>query len=185
MTSRRVIDWPYVIGLLMLPLFLAGALLLAGELLQLRRYEPAYFTPEYQRLYPTPDAVLYGLETALRDGNQKLMDELLASRKGSHPLAPRPRISFVFLSGALGDYTEYLFLDLKDYSRVVQYVRPQGGRYLAAEADFYFFMDSGKWVEVAGPLAALWWLLLLVFTAGIYVYRKLAAVRQAMWRGTR
>jgi hypothetical protein len=185
MTSPKLIDWPYVIGLLVLPLVLAGLLVLAGELLWIGRYDPAYFTPEYLRQYPTPDAVLFELETALRDGDQQLMDELLATRRGSQPLAPRPRITFVFLSGDQGNYTEYLFLDLKDYSRVVEYVRPQGGRYIAAEPDFYFYMDSWKWVEVAGPLAAGWWILLLLFTSGVYVYRRLALVRQAMWRGQR
>jgi hypothetical protein len=183
MNRHKLIDWPYVLGLLALPLVLAGLALLAGKLQQIRRYDPMYFRPEYTRLYPTPDAVLYGLEIALRDGDQQLMDELLATRRGSQPLAPRPKISFVFLAEPQGEYLEYLFLDLQDYSRVVQYVRPQGNRYIAAEADFYFFMDSGKWLEVAGPLAALWWLVLVVFTAGVYVYRRLALAREAMWRG--
>ncbi len=184
MTSRKLIDWPYVIGLMLLPIALVAVALLAGALLGIRRYDPAYFTAAQLHRYPTADAVLYGLETALRNGDQQLMDELLATRRGSHPLAPRPRISFVFLAEKQGDYLEYLFVDLKDYSRVVQYVRPQGGRYIAAEPDFYFFMDSGKWVEVAGPLATWWWMLVLLFTAGVYVYRRLALVRQEMWGGT-
>jgi hypothetical protein len=183
MTSPKLIDWPYVVGLLVLPLVLAGLLLLAGELLFIGRYDPAYFSPEYLRLYPTPDAVLYGMETALRAGDEQMMDGLLATRHGSGPLTARPKVTFVFMAGNQGDYLEYLFLDLKDYSRVVTYVRTQGGRYIAAEPDFYFYVDSGKWVEVAGPLAAGWWILLLLFTSGVYVYRRLALVRQAMWRG--
>jgi hypothetical protein len=183
MTSPKLIDWPYVIGLLVLPLALAGLLVLAGKLLWIGRYDPAYFTPEYLRLYPTPDAVLYGLETAMRTGDEHMMDGLLATRHGSGPLAPRPKVSFVLMAGQQGDYLEYLFLDLKDYSRVITYVLPEGGRFIAAQPDFYFYMDSGKWVEVAGPLAATWWILLLLFTGGVYVYRRLALARQAMWRG--
>jgi len=183
MTSSRLIDWPYVIGLLALPAVLVALLLLTAQLLCIGRYEPAYFTPKHLEFYDSPAAVLADLERALHQGDQQLMSELLATRRGSRPLEPRPSVEFVFLAGMEGDYLEYLFLDRRDYSRVIQYVRPQGGRYIVSEADFYFYMDSGKWVDVAAPLAASWWILVLLFTAGVYAYRRLALARQAMWRG--
>lgn len=185
MTTRRLIDWPYVIGLLLVPVALVLLSILAGTLLRLGRYDPAYFRQEYLRRYSTADAVLAGVEDAIRRGDRLLMDELLATRRGSKPLQSRPQLEFVFLADQHGDYLEYLFLDKQDYSRVVQYVRPQGGRYIAAEQDFYFYMESGRWVEVAGPLAASWWILVLLFTAGVYVFRKLALTRQAMWGGVK
>lgn len=185
MTARRLIDWPYVIGLLVLPVALVLLLLLAGALLRIGRYDPAYFTQEYLSRYDTPAAVLAGVEDAILHGDRQLMDELLATRRGAKPVQPRPQLEFVFLADQRGDYLQYLFLDKRDYSRVVQYVRPQGGRYIAAEQDFYFYMDSGRWIEVAGPVAASWWILVLLFTAGVYTYRKLALTRQAMWGGTK
>jgi hypothetical protein len=183
MTSSKLIDWPYVIGLLALPVVLVALLLLGGELLRIGRYDPAYFAPEYLEFYDTPGAVLADLERALHQGDQQLMDQLLATRRRSPPLRPRPTVEFVFLAGMEGDYLEYLFLDRQDYSRVIQYVRPENGRYIAAREDFYFYMDSGKWVDVAGPLAASWWIVVLLFTGGVYVYRRLALARLAMWGG--
>ena len=123
------------------------------------------------------------LNTEMRDGIAKSMNQLLATRRGSRPLTARPQVGFVLMAGTQGDYLEYLYLDRQNYSRVMQYVRVEDGRYIAAEADFYFYMDSGMWVDVAGPLAASWWILVLLFTGGVYVYRRLALARQAMWRG--
>jgi hypothetical protein len=183
MTSPRLIDWPYVIGLMLLPVVLVAVLLLAGKLQQIGRYDPAYFSPVYQDRYDTPGTILTDVEAALHDGDQQLMNELLATRKGSRPLTARPEVGFVFMAGEQGDYLEYLFLDRQNYSRVIQYVREEDGRYIAAEADFYFYMDSGMWVDVAGPLAASWWILVLLFTGGVYLYRRLAVVRLAMWGG--
>jgi len=183
MTSPKLIDWPYVIGLLLLPVVLVAVLLLAGKLQRIGRYAPAYFSPEYRDRYNTSGAVLTDVETALLHGDEQLMNQLLATRTGSRPLTASPQVGFVLMAGTQGDYLEYLFLDRQNYSRVMQYVREEDGRYIAAEADFYFYMDSGMWVDVAGPLAASWWILVLLFTGGVYVYRRLALIRQAMWRG--
>jgi hypothetical protein len=183
MTSPKLIDWPYVIGLMLLPVVLVAVLLLAGKLQRIGRYDPVYFSPEYQDRYDTPGAVLTDVEAALNDGDRQLMNELLATRKGARPLTARPQVGFVFMAGEQGEYLEYLFLDRQNYSRVVQYVREEGGRYIAAEADLYFYMDSGRWLAVAVPLAASWWILVLLFTGGVYLYRRLAVARLAMWGG--
>ena len=143
MTTPRLIDWPYVIGLTLLPVALVAVLLLAGELQRIGRYDPAYFSPEYQERYDTPGAILSDAEAALENGDRQLMNELLATRRGSRPLTARPEVGFVLMAGTQGDYLEYLFLDRQNYSRVMQYVREEDGRYIAAEADFYFYMDSG------------------------------------------
>ena len=44
MSTPRLIDWPYVIGLTLLPVALEAVLLLAGKLQWVGRYAPAYFS---------------------------------------------------------------------------------------------------------------------------------------------
>ena len=144
---------------------------------------PGLFQPEYRDRYDTPGAILSDAEAALQNGDRQLMNELPATRRGSWLLTARPQVGFVFMAGTQGKYLEYLFLDRQNYSRVMQYVREEDRRYIAAEADFYFYVDSGMWVDVASPLAASWWILVLLFTGGVYFYRRLAQARQAMWRG--
>jgi len=73
MTSQKLIDWPYVIGLLLLPVVLVAVLLLAGKLQRIGRYDPAYFSPEYRDRYNTPGAVLTDVETALLHGDEQLI----------------------------------------------------------------------------------------------------------------
>jgi len=87
----------------------------------------------------------------------------------------------IFLLSVDGDYFQYLYFNADDYNRVVQYVTEVGGRYVASEPDLYFYMDSGRWLGVAGPIATTWWILVTVFTAGVLVYRRTAVSRQKMY----
>lgn len=179
--DRRMVDWPYVIGLIALPVVVVVFIYGVTRVQELARYDPAYFTSEFLERYESPGSVAIGLERALREGDRQLMDELLGTRRGSPPLEPRPSLIFVFLLDREGGYFQYLYFNSIDYHRVIQYVKEQDGRYVASLADLYFYMDSGRWSEVAAPIAATWWILVVVYTAATYVYRRMAAARKEMF----
>lgn len=179
--ERRYVDWPYVIGLVLLPV-LAVILLFGINAIQgLSRFDPQYFTPTYLERYDNPGAVAIALEQALREGDRQLMAELLATRRGPEAMQPHPSLIFIFLLGIEGDYFEYLYLNTSDYNRVIQYVAQQDDRYVASEADLHYYLDSGRWTTVAAPIAATWWILVAVYTAATYVYRRMAAARRRMY----
>jgi hypothetical protein len=181
MNKKRLIDWPYVIGLLLLPI--AAVLVLQGirAVQERTRYDDVYFTGDYLSRYETPGSVAIDLEQALRHGDSQLMAELVGTRGGPAPIVPRPSLIYVFLLSVDGDYFQYLYFNADDYNRVVQYVTEVRGRYVASEPDLYFYMDSGRWRGVAGPIAMSWWILVSVFTAGVLVYRRMAVSRQLMY----
>jgi hypothetical protein len=181
MNKKRLIDWPYVIGLLLLPI--AAVLVLQGirAVQEQTRYDEVYFTGDYLSRYETPGSVAIDLEQALRHGDSQLMAELVGTRSGPAPIVPRPSLIYVFLLSVDGDYFQYLYFNADDYNRVVQYVTEVRGRYVASEPDLYFYMDSGRWRGVAGPIAMSWWILVTVFTAGVLAYRRMAVSRQQMY----
>lgn len=180
---RRYVDWPYVLGLVLLPV--AGMLVLFGVVLiqSLSRFDPAYFTAPYLERFASPGAVAIELEQALRLGDQQLMAELLATRREPGPMEPRPALIFTFLLGIDGDYFRYLYFDSSNYNRVIQYVTERDGRYVVSEPDLYYYIDSGRWTTVAAPVAATWWILVIVYTIATYVYRRTAAARRRMYEG--
>ena len=181
MNKKRLIDWPYVIGLLLLPIAVVLVLHGVRAVQEVTRYDEAYFTEEYLRRYETPGSVAIDLEQALRHGDSQLMAGLVGTRGGPAPIEPRPSLIYVFLLSVDGDYFQYLYFNADDYNRVVQYVTEVVGRYVASEPDLYFYMDSGRWLGVAGPIATTWWILVTVFTAGVLVYRRMAVSRQEMY----
>lgn len=62
MDQNRLIDWPYVIGLLLLPVAVV-LVLHAVRLVQERtRYDPQFFTQQYLDQYDTPASVADDLE---------------------------------------------------------------------------------------------------------------------------
>lgn len=179
--QRRYVDWPYVIGLVLLPV-LAVLLLFGVSAAQgLRRFDPQYFAETYLERYDNPGSVAIALEQALRQGDGQLMAELLATRRGPDAMQPRPSLIFIFLLGIEGDYFEYLYLNTNDYTRVIQYVTEHDGRYVVSEPDLHYYLDSGRWTTVAAPIAATWWILVAVYTAATYVYRRTAAARRTMF----
>jgi len=181
MNKKRLIDWPYVVGLLLLPIAVVLVLHGVRAVQELTRYDAFYFTGDYLNRYETPGSVAIDLEQALRHGDSQLMAGLVATRGGPAPIEPRPSLIYVFLLSVDGDYFQYLYFNADDYNRVVQYVTEVGGRYVASEPDLYFYMDSGRWVGVAGPIATTWWILVTVFTGGVLVYRRMAVSRQKMY----
>jgi hypothetical protein len=181
MSKKRTIDLPYFIGLMLVPVVIVAILFLYAKIDELIRYDPAYFTEEYQELYPSPGMVAIALEPVLREGDEDAMKELLGTRRGIKRIEARPDLILVFLLEADGKYFHYLYFDASDYNRVLQYIKKWNGRYIASKMDLYYYMDSGQWKVVAGPLAVAWWSLVLVVTAGVFVYRRTKAARQHMY----
>lgn len=179
--QRRYVDWPYVLGLVALPVVVVLLLFGIKQIQELTRFDPAYFTDSYLERYESPGSVAIALENGLRDGDEQLMAELLATRSGPGTIDPQPSLIFIFLLGIDGEYFQYLYLNTSDYTRVIQYVKQHQGRYVATGADLYFYIDSGRWTGVAAPISATWWILVAVYTAATYVYRRMAAVRQRMF----
>lgn len=177
----RFVDWPYVIGLALLPVIVMLVLVGLAFVQGLRRFDPVYFSPSYQERYASPGSVAIALERALREGDEQLMAELLATRRSPGEMQPRPSLIFIFLLGIDGDYFQYLYLNTNDYNRVIQYVTQQDGRYVVSRADLHYYLDSGRWTGVVAPIAATWWILVAVYTAAAYVYRRMAAERKRMY----
>jgi hypothetical protein len=177
MRRGHVVDWPYVIGLLLVPPILAGALFGVYALQRQIRFDEGYFTAEYQERYAAPGAVAIALERALREGDRELMQELRATRALPQDLEPKPKLIFALLLNVEGEYFDYLFFDASNYRRVIEHVREREGRYIAVEESLFYYMDSGEWLSFAAPLGATWWSLVLVFTAGTFVYRWMARYR--------
>ena len=181
MKKKRLIDWPFVIGLLLLP-FSILLILFAKKIVQeFTRYDDRYFTEEYRARFETPGSVAIELEGALRDADEDLMAELLGTRAGPDAMEPRTSLIFVFLLNVEGDYFQYLYFNQDDYHRDVQNVKEVNGRYVTAEDDLYFYIDSGRWQEAAGPLIATWWVLVVVATGAMFVYRYMARVRESRY----
>ena len=178
MNEKKLVDWPFVIGLPLLP-FAFLLVLFAIKIVQdFTRYDDGYFTEEYRARYETPSSAAFALEGALREADPELMTELLGTRAGPALMEPRPSLIYTFLLGTGGDYFQYLYFNAADYHRLVQYVKEENGRYVASELDLYFYIDSGRWQQVAGPLIAGWWLLVIVSTGGMFIYRYMARVRE-------
>jgi hypothetical protein len=183
MARKRLIDWPYFLGLLSIPVVIVGILFVVYFVQGRTRFDPAYFTGDYLALYETPGGVARALEPALRNGDEELMHELLGTKRGPGVMESRESLIFALLYDVDDKYFHYLYFDASDYTRHIQYVKEQGERYIASRPDLYFYMDSGQWQRVAGPIAMTWWVLVIVFTLGVYFYRAMARVREKRYRG--
>jgi hypothetical protein len=181
MNKEKFIDWPYVVGLILVPLIVVGLLFLFAKIDEMTRYDQALFTEEYKELYHSPGMVAIALEPILREGDVDSIRPLLGTRRGLNRIEARPDLILVFLLDSDEKYFHYLFFDPSDYNRVMQYVREWNGRYVLSRMDLYYYMDSGQWKVLAGPLAAAWWSLVLVVTAGIYVFRRTRSMRQRLY----
>ncbi len=181
MKQKRLIDWPFVIGLILLPLAILLVLFAIKFVQDFTRYDDSFFTEEYRARFDSPSSVAFELEAALRDGDEGLMGELLGTRAGPDAMEPRPSLVYVFLLDRTDDYFHYLYFNQDDFNREVQFIKEVNGRYVASEDDLYFYIDSGRWKEVAGPLIATWWVLMIVATGVMYTYRYMARVRESRY----
>lgn len=174
---QRLIDWPYVLGLLLLPVAILLILFLTFWIQKLTRFNPRYFQGEYLDRYSVPGAVAINLERAFKDGDEELMTELLGTHRKVMDLEARPQLIFSLLLEVDGKYYDYLYFDASNYHRVIQHVTERKGRYITSKEDLYYYMDSGNWIIVAGPIVATWWALVIVFTGGVFIYRQTAVTR--------
>jgi hypothetical protein len=181
MNKEKYIDWPYFVGLMLVPIVVVALLFVYAKIDERIRYDPAFFTEEFRDLYHSPGMVAIALEPILREGDLDSIRELLGTRKGLKEIEARPDLILVFLVEADEKYFHYLFFDSSDYNRVLQYIREWNGRYVLSRMDLYYYMDSGQWKVIAGPLAAAWWSLVIVVTASIYVYRRTKASSLKMY----
>lgn len=181
MKTQKTIDLPYVIGLLLLPVLLVGLFLLAGWIIGLVRYNPAYFTEEYQKRYAFPSPLLSDLEDALRSGDGKLLAQLQGTRRIPSDLENMPNLRFLIFTDSQDEYSNFLFMDMKNYRRYIQHLRLVKGRYVRVPEGIYYLADSGSWKRTFGPLAVVYWLILIIFTLGVWIYRSMAEYRQKLF----
>lgn len=161
------------------PLVLAGLFVLTTYLLSLGRYDSAYFTPEYLARYHSPGSVARGLEEALRNGDQALLAELQGLRR-THVFPANENIRFVLrLDSDAEHYLTYLYFDTATFERFAYQVGEVRGRYVVAPNDALLMVRSGRWVNVAAPLALTWWVVEIAAAFMVLIYRALARERAA------
>ena len=170
-----------VVALFLLPLAIAAALLLYYAVARGFRYDEAFFTPEYLERYGNIGGLLDDLERALQTGDRELLAGVRGTRGKPRSFTPNPAMRFGVLLEKKGEYLNYLYYDATNYRRYHEPVRQVDGRYVVAQLDLYYFMDSGRWLEVWGPIAMLWWLVLLVATGSSWLYRTMERVRRQLF----
>lgn len=178
MKKSKLIDWQYVLGLLFLPFFVMGAILLIAFTQGLVRYNPAYFTDEYRVRYEVPTDLLADLETALQSGDTALLAEVQGVYRVPNQITPLPKLRFMVFWEFSKNYSEYLFVDMSNYYHHMQHLKVVDGRYVQVPDGLYYQVSSGKWITTFGPSALLWWLVVILFTIAVWVYRSMAAFRQ-------
>ena len=181
MKTQRMIDWPYAIGLLFLPGMILATFLIIAWVIGSVQYDPAYFTDEYVKRYAAPSPLLTDLEIALRNGDGALIAQLQGARQIPSDLERLSDVRFLIYWDGDEKYTDYLFMDMKNYHRYLQHLRFVNGRYVRVPDGVYYLADSGRWKTTFGPLAVVWWLLVILFTLGVWIYRSMAAYRQKVF----
>jgi hypothetical protein len=178
MKLRKLVDWPYVIGLMLLPFFIMGIFLMLAFIQDLTRYNPHFFNAEFQERYAVPNDVITDLENALMRADSELLSETQGTKSAPQQLIPNPNLRFMIMLEADGKYFDYLFMDTTNYQRFPQHLKQVNGRYVRVPEGLYYLVDSRKWISTFFPLAAIWWLIVILFTIGIWFFRVMAAYRR-------
>jgi hypothetical protein len=168
------------IGLVVLPLILLAVYMLGVKIHETFRYDESFFTPEYQDVYFTPGSVAIELEQALRSGDSGKIAELTGIRSSTIASESRPNIVLSILMDVdERDYFHYMYFDISTYLRETHYIKQVNGRWVVSPQDAYFYYDSGQWVKVFGPIASVWWAILLVIGIGNLVSKAASRTRAA------
>lgn len=171
------------ISLALAPLLIAAIYVLAVNIHSLYRYDQVYFNAEYRETYDSPGTIARALEYALRNGDRQLHAELTGLRSKARAFPPKPSIVLSILIDVDDrDYFHYLYFDINTYLRETHYIKEVHGRWVATPQDAYFYFDSGQWMEVFAPLAAIWWAVLIVVGLAIYMSRVAARTRASLGR---
>jgi hypothetical protein len=175
----QAVRWA-VVGVL-LPFMLLGLYGLVTQVYGLLRYDPAYFAPEYAQKYETPGSAARAVETALQTGDRPLMSELEGRQAAK--LAAMPDVIFVMLEGRTPRYSTYLYVNRDTYDRVRYHVEQVRGRYVVTPSDLYYYLHSGRWIDIFVPAAAGWWALEFAVLLALGFYRLSARMREQMYGG--
>jgi hypothetical protein len=171
------------IGLFLLPLFAAGGFILTVRALALFRYDPSYFTPHYQELYPSPGTVASAIEQALHDDTPSLFAELTGLRLKIRPPQANPDVRLMILWKVTDKgYFQYLFFNTRTYHRIIYNIKQVDGRWVWVPRDLYYFLDSGDWLLFFSPAAAIWWIVLTVTAVGLGIFSIAARFREQQYR---
>jgi hypothetical protein len=162
-------------GLAVLPLLLLGIVLLAGVVQGAVWYDSALFSEVYAGRYRTPDGVIARLEKAWQSGDTGLLAEVQGTRWKKGKLEAMPKVRFSIALPREGEYLEYLFLDYANYHRYIVHIKMVNGRYVVVPENLFYYVNSGRWVRTFYPIAAIWWLALILFALGWWFYRAMNA----------
>jgi len=185
MKTQRLIDRQYMFGMLLLPFVVLALAFVIKWIQGFVIFEPAYFTAEYQERYEVPNGVLMDAEAALRQGDAALMARLQGMRRVPKDIEPLPDVRFLAYWDQHGKYLDFLYMDTSDSQRYkilgMLHLKSFRGRYISVPEGFYYYLDSGRWLNIFGPSLAIWWLILILFTIGVWIYRTMDAVRNEMY----
>ncbi len=164
-----------------LPILAMAVYAVATWLLNLNRYDAAYFSPETIALYDKPGKVIVALEEAIETQDTATL-AVLQGLTAPQDLVLSDDQKFRMALETEGKYFRFLFSDERDHRRSLQFVTEVDGRYVVAPQDAYFYMRSGRWQAFFWPIAGVWWLIEGIAFAMSRVNRN-AKQRQAMLHG--
>jgi hypothetical protein len=185
MTPEKFVNWKFVLFLLIVPILVAGVAFVIAYIDGEVRYTPDYFSSEYIDRYEVLDPFLTDLEKSMKNGDEALMQALQGTRRKPKNIDPNPNIQYSFLLDRKGDYYNHIFWDVKTYNRYVQHIKLVDGRYVVVPESLYYYVDSGTWPPVFAPPALYWWSFTIIISAGVWLYRVLAVVRQQIFGGSK
>lgn len=184
MTPEKFVNWKFVLFLLCVPFLATGTAFVIAFLQGQIRYHPDYFSSQYVERYDVLNPFLTDLEQSLNLGDEALMQALQGTRKKPQTIVPNQNIRYSFLLDRKGGYDNHIFWDEKTYIRYVQHITTVNGRYVVVPESLYYYVDSGAWPTVFAPPALYWWSFVFIITAGVWLYRALAAVRRQLFGGS-
>ena len=180
-----MIDRKYVLGLLLLPFVLLVLAFVIKWVQGFVIFDPVYFSTEYLERYEVPKSLLVDLETSLRRGDAALMTQLQGTRWVPKGIEPVSNVRFLAYWDQHGKYTDYMYMDAsstRGYEILgMLHLKRYRGRYISVPEGFYYYLDSGRWINIFGPLTAIWWLIVILFMIVFWVYRTMNAVRQEIY----
>lgn len=178
--SKRLLNVRLILVVALLPPVAVGLFALAVTLQGISRYDSAYFTGEYVERYSSPGEVARQLEVALQTDDRALLAEL----QGLHQtttFATGPDIILVMLWERSDRYSTYVYIDMDTLERHSHHVEQVRGRFVASPTDTHYYLYSGQWLKVAGPVATVWWLAGAVAILAMWVSRLSARLREHMY----
>ena len=179
---KPYINFRWVLTVALVPLALVGLFVLLVKAQGLVRYDSAYFTATYAERYDTPGAVARALERALQTDDQALLAELQGLRRQAS-FETSPGMIFVMLWERGDRYISYLYMDTQTYERHTHYFEQVGERWVVSPPDAYYNFHSGRFLNLLLPIAITWWLVEIVVTLVVVVFRASARLRERLYGG--